>query len=138
MKGFVKEKYYLVGVAEIVSFDTTRYYWDKEAPAYSRRSGDVGDALRQFPTVLVFRRKEAAGSTNARIRATETSGPQPARRLLHLAALNSPDHSLQVPSTLTRSAPLHFQERYSCGTHKIRCGYQKTRSAPLHFQERYP
>lgn len=77
MKGFVKEKYDLVGVAEIVSFDTTRYYWDKEAAAYSRRSRDVSEALRQYPTVLVFRRKETAGSTDARINATETSGPQP-------------------------------------------------------------
>ena len=63
MKGFVKEKYDLVGVAEIVSSDTTKYYWDKEAAAYSRRSRDVTDAFREFPTVLVFRRKGTGGST---------------------------------------------------------------------------
>ena len=65
MKEFVKEKYNLVGVAEIVSFDTTRYYWDKEAAAYARRSRDVTDPFREFPTVLVFRRKETAGSAPA-------------------------------------------------------------------------
>lgn len=63
MKGFVKEKYDLVGVAEIVSVDTTRYYWDKEATAYSRRSRDISEAFQQSPTVLVFRRKETAAST---------------------------------------------------------------------------
>ena len=66
MKGFVQENYDLVGVAEIVSVDTTRYYWDKEATVYSRRSRDVSDALQQSPKVLVFRRKETATSTNAR------------------------------------------------------------------------
>lgn len=58
MKGFVKEKYDLVGVAEIASVDTTRYYWDKEAAAFARRSRDVSDAMRQSPAVLVYRRKE--------------------------------------------------------------------------------
>jgi len=61
MKGFVKEKYTLVGVAEIVSSDKTRYHWDKEAAEYSRRSRDVTDPYREFPTVLVFRRKGTAG-----------------------------------------------------------------------------
>ncbi len=60
MKGFVKDNFDLVGVAEIVSLDTTKYYWDKEATAYARRSRDITEPLRQFPTVLVFRRKDAA------------------------------------------------------------------------------
>lgn len=76
MKGFVKEKYDLVGVAEIASVDTTRYYWDKDAAAYSRRSRDVSDALQQTPKVLVFRRKETTGSTTSLTNKTETSGPQ--------------------------------------------------------------
>jgi hypothetical protein len=63
MKGFVKEKYDLVGVADIISVNTTSYYWDKEAAAYSRRARDVGDAMQQSPKVLVFRRKETALST---------------------------------------------------------------------------
>jgi Dolichyl-phosphate-mannose-protein mannosyltransferase len=59
MKGFVKDNFDLVGVAEIVSSDKTNYYWDREAAAYARRSRDISDPLRQFPTVFVFRRKEA-------------------------------------------------------------------------------
>jgi hypothetical protein len=62
MKGFVKSNFDLVGVAEIVSSDTTTYYWDNDATAYAKRSRDVSDPLRQFPTVLVFRRKEAGAA----------------------------------------------------------------------------
>jgi len=65
MKSFVKDNFDLVGVAEIISSEKTSYYWDKDAAAYARRSRDITDPLRQFPTVLVFRRKDATTAAPA-------------------------------------------------------------------------
>ncbi len=50
MAKYIKNEFNLVGVAEIVSLDTTRYYWDDEARTHSSRAS---------PSLLVYKRKDA-------------------------------------------------------------------------------
>lgn len=50
MAKYIKNEFDLVGVAEIVSLDTTRYYWDDEARRYSSRAS---------PSLLVYKRKDS-------------------------------------------------------------------------------
>jgi|GEM_PF-4609925 len=52
MAKYIKSDFDLVGVAEIVSLDTTKYYWDDEA----RREGK-----RANPSLPVFKRRDDAG-----------------------------------------------------------------------------
>lgn len=50
-RSFVAEQYDLVGVVDIINFDTTRYLWDEKAAGYSPVSGAY---------LTVFKRKSAA------------------------------------------------------------------------------
>jgi len=55
MPRYVKENFDLVGVAEIPSSGTTRYYWEAQAAGYT---------LRSQPAVLLYKRKGIAGAAD--------------------------------------------------------------------------